>query len=48
MRRYILIALAFLAGASLNTADAAKKDKKEKKNVKVIETVELKLSRIHI
>lgn len=42
MRRYILIALAFLAGASLNTADAAKKDKKEKKNVKVIETVELK------
>lgn len=35
MRRYILIALAFLAGASLNTADAAKKDKKERKTLRL-------------
>ncbi len=41
MRKYILIALAVLAGASLNTAEASKKDKKGKKNIQAAETLRL-------
>lgn len=44
MIRYILTALAIVAGASLNTVDAAKKDKKNKEKVQVVETVSLNTS----
>lgn len=41
MKKYFFIALAILAGASLNTANAAKKNKKDKKNVQPAETIKL-------
>ena len=41
MRRYFLIALAIMAGASFNTAGAAKKDKKDKKNAPATEVIKL-------